>query len=69
MLKMLNAKLECHMAKPHALPHEVSTFIYISLKSHVYAWIHLKIYKKMDNIIPIYNLNTINSHSYILFTF
>ena len=28
MLKMLNVKLECHMARPHALPHEVSTFIY-----------------------------------------
>ena len=69
MLKMLNAKLECHMARPHAHPHKVSAFIYISLKSHVYVWIHLKIYKKMDSIIPIYNLNTINSHSYILLTF
>ena len=37
MLKKLNAKLECHMARPHALPHEVSTFIYTNLKSHVYV--------------------------------
>ena len=37
MLKRLNAKLECHMARPHALPHEVSTFIYTNLKSHVYV--------------------------------
>ena len=30
--KMLNAKLECHLAGPHALfPHEVSSFIYIYL--------------------------------------
>ena len=26
--KMLNANLERHMARPHALSHEVSTFIY-----------------------------------------
>ena len=27
--KMLNAKLKCHLAGSHALPHEVSAFIYI----------------------------------------
>ena len=27
--KKLNAKLECHLARPHTLPYEVSTFIYI----------------------------------------
>ena len=27
--KMLNAKLEHHSAKPHALPHEISAYIYI----------------------------------------
>ena len=27
--KMLNAKLKCHLARPHALPHEISTYIYI----------------------------------------
>ena len=27
--KMLNTKLECHLARPHTLPYEVSTFIYI----------------------------------------
>ena len=26
---MLNAKLERHLARPHALPHEISAFIYI----------------------------------------
>ena len=26
---MLNAKLEHHLAKPHVLSHEISTFIYI----------------------------------------
>ena len=29
--KMLNTKLERHMAGPHALPHEVSAFICISI--------------------------------------
>ena len=27
--KMLNTKLERYMIEPHALPHEVSVFIYI----------------------------------------
>ena len=27
--KMLNAKLERHLTRPHTLPFEVSTFIYI----------------------------------------
>ena len=27
--KMLNAKLERHLTRPHALPHEVSAYIYI----------------------------------------
>ena len=27
--KMLNAKLKCHLARPLALPHEISAFIYI----------------------------------------
>ena len=27
--KMLNAKLKCHLARPHALPHEISAYIYI----------------------------------------
>ena len=27
---------------------------YTNLKPYVYAWIHLKIYNKMHNIIPIY---------------
>ena len=27
--KMLNAKLECHLARPHILPHEISAYIYI----------------------------------------
>ena len=26
---MLDAKLEHHMARPRALPHEISTYIYI----------------------------------------
>ena len=26
---MLNAKLERHLARPHALPREISTYIYI----------------------------------------
>ena len=29
---MLNAILECHVAGPHALSHEVSAFIYTSSK-------------------------------------
>ena len=27
--KRLNVKLECHMAEPHAFPHEVFSYIYI----------------------------------------
>ena len=27
--KRLNLKLECHIAGPHAFPHEISAFIYI----------------------------------------
>ena len=27
--KMLNAKLKCHLARPHTLPYEVSAYIYI----------------------------------------
>ena len=27
--KILNAKLERHLARPHALTHEISTYIYI----------------------------------------
>ena len=33
--KKLNAKFECHMVGPHALSHEVFTFIYI----YIYIWI------------------------------
>ena len=29
--KILNAKVEHHLAKPHALSHEVSAFIYTSI--------------------------------------
>ena len=29
--KMLNVKLECHLAGSHALSHEVTAFIYTSL--------------------------------------
>ena len=29
--KMHNAKLECHLAGPHALPYMVSIFIYTSV--------------------------------------
>ena len=42
--KMLNAKLERHMARLHALLHEVSTFIYI------YIYIDLIIFKIFKNI-------------------
>ena len=33
--KMLNAKLKHHLARPHALPHEISTYIYI----YIYIYI------------------------------
>ena len=29
--KMLNAKLECHLTRPHALSHEVFTYIDIDI--------------------------------------
>ena len=32
---MQNAKLECYLARSHALPHEISTFIYI----YIYIYI------------------------------
>ena len=33
--KMLNAILECHVAGPHALLHEVSAFIYIYIDIYI----------------------------------
>ena len=35
---MLNAKLECHLARLHALPHEISAYniyIYIYIYTHI----------------------------------
>ena len=37
-LKRLNARLECHMIGPHALPHEVTAFIYTSHGPVRCAW-------------------------------
>ena len=34
--KMLNTILKHHMAEPHALPHEVSAYIYIYIESQVF---------------------------------
>ena len=39
--KRLNAKLECHLARPHTLPHEVFAFIYIYI--YIYILIDLLI--------------------------
>ena len=36
--KKLNTKLECHLAGPHALSHEVSTFIYINIYIYIYIY-------------------------------
>ena len=47
----------------------LSLYFKLVLQPNAYAWIHLKVYNKMHNIIYIYNLNTIDSHFYILFTF
>ena len=33
--KKLNAILECHVAGPHALSHDVSAFIYILILEHL----------------------------------
>ena len=33
--KMLNAKLERHLARPHTLMYEVSAFIYILIRVHL----------------------------------
>ena len=32
--KMLNAKLKRHLARPHALTHEISTYIYIYIDDY-----------------------------------
>ena len=32
--KMLNAKLERHLARPYALLHEISTYIYIYIDDY-----------------------------------
>ena len=37
--KMLNAKLERHLAGPHALSHEVSALIYIYIYIYIYILI------------------------------
>ena len=42
--KMLNAKLERHMARLHALLHEVSTFIYIYI--YIYRFDYLQNFQK-----------------------
>ena len=39
--KMLNAKLERHLARPHTLPYEVSAYIYIYI---LIDWTTLEIY-------------------------
>ena len=31
---MLNEKLERHLARPHALPHEISAYIYIYIDDY-----------------------------------
>ena len=36
---MHNAKLEWHLAGPHALPHMVSAFIYIYIDIYIYIYI------------------------------
>ena len=36
---MLNATLECHVAEPHALSHEISTFLYIYIYIYMYILI------------------------------
>ena len=36
---MLDAKLEHHMARPRALPHEISTYIYIYIYIDDYSFI------------------------------
>ena len=36
---MLNAKLESHLARPHALPHEISDYIYIYIYIDDYYFI------------------------------
>ena len=38
--KMLNAKLECYLARPHALPYEISAlYIYIYIYIDDYSFI------------------------------
>ena len=37
--KMLDAKLEHHMARPRALSHEISTYIYIYIYIDDYSFI------------------------------
>ena len=37
--KMLNAKLKRHLARPHALTHEISTYIYIYIYIDDYFFI------------------------------
>ena len=37
--KMLNAALECHMAGPHALSHDVSAYIYCGDRPRIIGWL------------------------------
>ena len=34
---MLNEIIECHIARAHALPHEVFAFIYIYIYIYIYS--------------------------------
>ena len=36
MFKKINAKLECHIVGAYALPHKISTFIYINIYIYIY---------------------------------
>ena len=52
--KMLNTKLECHLARPHTLPYEVSTFIYIYIDIFFFE-------RKFQSIISVPDDNSLSS--------
>ena len=53
---MLNATLECHVARPHALSHEVSSFIYIDWL--IFYWISILNYILIISLYILLILNT-----------
>ena len=65
---MLNAKLERYLARPHALPHEISAYIYIYIDD--YSFItpnHYSAWVSKNFVIGLYHKYKINIDFFFLY--